>query len=223
MIITIDGKNGRMRELSVDPAGLTPGSIQDRMIGHTADLRLDLIEETGELRLDLFWYSYEAAADTRYLDDEAMDIPLASRRLGRSILIIAKDEMEDVSKITVQRGGERTAALWRQGTGDWLIRGTAFEAAEVQCYRDARTASVNSRVYNLVNYLSKARPELTSGQIAELIGFPEEAVDEVYRWEGLNAPIEAYRSDFDGDDVELCDEEPSVGWDERTCISSDAS
>ena len=56
----------------------------------------------------------------------------------------------------------------------------AFEAAEVQCYRDARTASVNSRVYNLVNYLSKARPELTSGQIAELIGFPEEAVDEEY-------------------------------------------
>lgn len=156
------------------------------------DLRLDLVETVG-LRLDFYWYDASPQGDRveipGLMDSKGNPVCLtaASRRLGTSVLLCSLGGIEQISRIIVQRANGTVDALWRQGSGDWLINGAKFEAQRVLSYTDANVTSMNSQAIFVFKYMKKANPRMTDEEICRLIGYPLEAYKEIQLDEAKNA------------------------------------
>lgn len=196
MIIAIEYKNGRMKEFDTSSFtttnAMSAGDKTARNVMTELDLRLDLVETVG-LRLDFYWYDAapqgERVEIPGLMDSKGNPVCLtaASRRLGTSVLLCSQGGIEQISRIIVQRANGTVDALWRQGSGDWLINGAKFEAQRVLSYTDATVTSMNSQAVFVFRYMKKANPRMTDEEICRLIGYPLEAYREIQLDEAKNA------------------------------------
>lgn len=196
MIIAIEYKGGRVKEFdtSVFTAtnAMSAGDKTARNVMTELDLRLDLVDTVG-LRLDFYWYDAtpqgERVEIPGLMDSKGDPVSLtaAARRLGTSVLLCSREGIKQISRIIVQRANGTVDALWRQGSGDWLINGAKFEAQRVLSYTDSNVSSLNSQAVFVFRYMKKANPSLTDAEICELIGYPLEAYMEIKLDEAKNA------------------------------------
>ena len=214
MIIAIEYKNGRMKEFDTSAFtatnAMSAGDKTARNVMTELDLRLDLVNEVG-LRLDFYWYDATPQGqrvDIPGLTDSKGDpvsLTSASRRLGTSVLLCSREGIKQISRIIVQRANGTVDALWRQGTGDWLINGARFEAQRVLSYTDSNVTSMNSQAVFVFKYMKKANPLMSEEEICDLIGYPLDAYKEIQLDEAKNAEgivgAELIESD-DGEDSE---------------------
>lgn len=157
-------------------------------------LRFDLLGSEG-LVVDVFWYAKDPArGGTPFstVDDRTgANLAHADFRQGRRIDIVAQDEIKDIAKITLD--GELLA--WRQGTE--LINGVKFFSQEVLCFSDDTVTGINRRASAVFDYLKNAYPDMTEDEIADLMGYTKDAIDEVKAQELANI-----EQDDDFEDVE---------------------
>lgn len=196
MIIAIEYKSGRMKEFDTSSFtttnAMSAGDKTARNVMTELDLRLDLVETVG-LRLDFYWYDASPQGDRveipGLMDSKGNPVCLtaASRRLGTSVLLCSLGGIDQISRIIVQRANGTVDALWRQGSGDWLINGAKFEAQRVLSYTDANVTSMNSQAIFVFRYMKKAHPEMTEEEICSLIGYPLDAYKEIQLDEAKNA------------------------------------
>lgn len=196
MIIAIEYKSGRMKEFDTSSFtttnAMSAGDKTARNVMTELDLRLDLVETVG-LRLDFYWYDAapqgERVEIPGLMDSKGNSVCLtaASRRLGTSVLLCSLGGIEQISRIIVQRANGTVDALWRQGSGDWLINGAKFEAQRVLSYTDANVTSMNSQAIFVFRYMKKANPRMTDEEICSLIGYPLDAYKEIQLDEAKNA------------------------------------
>lgn len=196
MIIAIEYKNGRMKEFDTSTFtttnAMSAGDRTARNVMTELDLRLDLVDKVG-LRLDFYWYDATPQGDRIEIPGltDSMGNPVcltaASRRLGTSVLLCSQGGIKQISRIIVQRANGTVDALWRQGSGDWLINGAKFEAQRVLSYTDTKFSSMNSQAVFVFKYMKKANPEMTEKEICNLIGYPLEAYKEIQLDEAKNA------------------------------------
>lgn len=220
MIIAIEYKNGRMKEFDTSSFtttnAMSGGDKTARNVMTELDLRLDLVEAVG-LRLDFYWY--DATPQGQRVDIPGLAdskgnpvcLTAASRRLGTSVLLCSQGGIEQISRIIVQRANGTVDALWRQGSGDWLINGAKFEAQRVLSYTDATVTSMNSQAVFVFRYMKKANPRMTDEEICRLIGYPLEAYREIQLDEAKNAEdvvnAELIESDADASFKSVSDSE----------------
>ena len=212
MIIAIEYKNGRMKEFDTSAFtttnAMSAGDKTARNVMTELDLRLDLVDEVG-LRLDFYWYDATPQGqrvEIPGLTDSKGDpvcLTSASRRLGTSVLLCSRGGIRQISRVIVQRANGTVDALWRQGSGDWLINGARFEAQRVLSYTDCNVTSMNSQAVFVFKYMKKANPQMTDEEICDLIGYPLDAYKEIQWDEAKNAEemvgAELIESDDGGD------------------------
>lgn len=196
MIIAIEYKGGRMKEFDTSAFtatnAMSAGDKTARNVMTELDLRLDLVDTVG-LRLDFYWY--DATPQGERVDipglmdskGDPVSLTAAARRLGTSVLLCSREGIKQISRIIVQRANGTVDALWRQGSGDWLINGAKFEAQRVLSYTDSNVSSMNSQAVFVFKYMKKANPSLTDAEICELIGYPLDAYMEIQLDEAKNA------------------------------------
>lgn len=213
MIIAIEYKNGRMKEFDTSAFtttnAMSAGDKTARNVMTELDLRLDLVDEVG-LRLDFYWYDATPQGqrvEIPGLTDSKGDpvcLTSASRRLGTSVLLCSRGGIRQISRVIVQRANGTVDALWRQGSGDWLINGARFEAQRVLSYTDCNVTSMNSQAVFVFKYMKKANPQMTDEEICDLIGYPLDAYKEIQWDEAKNAEemvgAELNESDDGGDE-----------------------
>lgn len=188
MIVAADYRDGRIREfdlsLFTSPNAMTAFDRGSVNIATAVDLRLDRLDEEG-LRLDYFWYDVAKSRQQKTLDGvedqdgEAVSVYVAPRRAAFSVTLLEPFELVDVVRVTVHRAGQPIQAAWRQGSGNWLINGVAFDAARIIAYSDSGIVSMNKQAYSVHSYLMKANPELTTEEAATEMGYPPEAFAEL--------------------------------------------
>lgn len=196
MIIAIEYKNGRMKEFDTSAFtttnAMSAGDRTARNVMTELDLRLDLVDEVG-LRLDFYWYDATPQGERIEIPGltDSMGNPVcltsASRRMGTSVLLCSRGGIRQISRIIVQRANGTVDALWRQGSGDWLINGAKFEAQRVLSYTDSNVTSMNSQAVFVYKYLKKSNPLMTEDEICNLIGYPLDAYKEIQLDEAKNA------------------------------------
>ncbi|WP_432315551.1 hypothetical protein [Collinsella aerofaciens] len=196
MIIAIEYKGGRVKEFDTSAFtatnAMSAGDKTARNVMTELDLRLDLVDTVG-LRLDFYWY--DATPQGERVDipglmdskGDPVSLTAAARRLGTSVLLCSREGIKQISRIIVQRANGTVDALWRQGSGDWLINGAKFEAQRVLSYTDSNVSSMNSQAVFVFKYMKKANPSLTDVEICELIGYPLDAYMEIQLDEAKNA------------------------------------
>lgn len=220
MIIAIEYKGGRVKEFDTSAFtatnAMSAGDKTARNVMTELDLRLDLVDTVG-LRLDFYWY--DAAPQGERVDipglmdskGDPVSLTAAARRLGTSVLLCSREGIKRISRIIVQRANGTVDALWRQGSGDWLINGAKFEAQRVLSYTDSNVSSMNSQAVFVFKYMKKANPSLTDAEICELIGYPLDAYKEIQLDESKNAEkttgAELIMADDGGDPILLSDPE----------------
>lgn len=166
MKICVYFQSGAMEEFSTDtytsPSPLGAGNILS-----DCKLRTDLIAEDG-LRMDIYWYNtiYDECTSTVDVDGADAPLPVAGRELGRSVYLIAPEEMRFVSQVAV----DGSIIIFRQGS--FLINAIAFKQQLALCYSDASTRSINEQALALFDYLHAANPSLSESEICRLFGFP---------------------------------------------------
>lgn len=221
MIIAIEYKNGRMKEFDTSAFtatnAMSAGDKTARNVMTELDLRLDLVDKVG-LRLDFYWY--DATPQGERIDipglmdskGDPVSLTAASRRLGTSVLLCSREGIRQISRIIVQRANGTVDALWRQGSGDWLINGAKFEAQRVLSYTDSNVSSMNSQAVSVFKYMKKAHPKMKDKEICKLIGYPIEAYKEIQSDEAKNEPnkvnAELIDSDTDNSFQSAPDSEP---------------
>lgn len=196
MIIAIEYKNGRMKEFDTSAFtttnAMSAGDKTARNVLTELDLRLDLVDEVG-LRLDFYWYDATPQVQRVEIDGltdskgDSVSLTSASRRLGTSVLLCSRQGIKQISRVIVQRANGTVDALWRQGSGDWLINGARFEAQRVLSYTDCNVTSMNSQAVFVFKYLKTSNPEMADDEICNLIGYPLEAYREIQLDEAKNA------------------------------------
>lgn len=220
MIIAIEYKGGRVKEFDTSAFtatnAMSAGDKTARNVMTELDLRLDLVDTVG-LRLDFYWY--DATPQGERVDipglmdskGDPVSLTAAARRLGTSVLLCSREGIKQISRIIVQRANGTVDALWRQGSGDWLINGAKFEAQRVLSYTDSNVSSMNSQAVFVFKYMKKANPSLTDDEICELIGYPLDAYREIQLDEAKNAEEVADAEligEDDDDDVQSGTEQP---------------
>lgn len=219
MIIAIEYKGGRVKEFDTSAFtatnAMSAGDKTARNVMTELDLRLDLVDTVG-LRLDFYWY--DATPQGERVDipglmdskGDPVSLTAAARRLGTSVLLCSREGIKQISRIIVQRANGTVDALWRQGSGDWLINGAKFEAQRVLSYTDSNVSSMNSQAVFVFKYMKKANPSLTDDEICELIGYPLDAYREIQLDEAKNAEevADAELIGEDDDDVQSGTEQP---------------
>lgn len=219
MIIAIEYKGGRVKEFDTSAFtatnAMSAGDKTARNVMTELDLRLDLVDTVG-LRLDFYWY--DATPQGERVDipglmdskGDPVSLTAAARRLGTSVLLCSREGIKQISRIIVQRANGTVDALWRQGSGDWLINGAKFEAQRVLSYTDSNVSSMNSQAVFVFKYMKKANPSLTDAEICELIGYPLDAYMEIQLDEAKNAEevADAELIGEDDDDVQSGTEQP---------------
>lgn len=188
MLIAVEYKDGRIKEFDANAFTSNEAMVgPDRRAKNALtefDLRLDRIEEDG-LRLNIFWHDASREKGRVALDDTVdeqgrkVELKEAYRRAGVSIMIANKAVLGSISRIIVYRANQPVQVAWRQGTGDWLIKGSLFEAQRVLTYSDANTTSLNAQALIVYRYLEKANPLLSPEEICAVMGYPVEAYLEV--------------------------------------------
>ncbi|RHL22619.1 hypothetical protein [Collinsella sp. AF38-3AC] len=226
MIIAIEYKNGRMKEFDTSAFtatnAMSAGDKTARNVLTELDLRLDLVDEVG-LRLDFYWYDATPQGQRVKIDgltDSKGDpacLTSASRRLGTSVLLCSRMGIQQISRVIVQRANGTVDALWRQGSGDWLINGARFEAQRVLSYTDCNVTSMNSQAVFVFKYLKKSNPEMADDEICNLIGYPLEAYKEIQWDEAKNAEGLVGADLIESDD----EEDPSFPSDPSAADPSD--
>lgn len=211
MIIAIEYKNGRMKEFDTSSFttnnAMSAGDKTARNVMTELDLRLDLVDEVG-LRLDFYWYDATPQGqrvEIKGLTDSTgspVCLTSASRRLGTSVLLCSCEGIKRISRVMVKRADGTVDALWRQGTGDWLINGAKFEAQRVLSYTDGNVSSMNRQAVYVYKYMKKAHPLMTEEEICGLIGYPLEAYNEIQWEESINGEDEVGAELIGSDDVE---------------------
>lgn len=188
MIIAIEYKGGRVKEFDTSAFtatnAMSAGDKTARNVMTELDLRLDLVDTVG-LRLDFYWY--DATPQGERVDipglmdskGDLVSLTAAARRLGTSVLLCSREGIKQISRIIVQRANGTVDALWRQGSGDWLINGAKFEAQRVLSYTDGNVTSMNSQAVFVFKYMKKTHPTMTDDEICELIGYPLAAYNEI--------------------------------------------
>lgn len=227
MIIAIEYKGGRVKEFDTSAFtatnAMSAGDKTARNVMTELDLRLDLVDTVG-LRLDFYWY--DATPQGERVDipglmdskGDPVSLTAAARRLGTSVLLCSREGIKQISRIIVQRANGTVDALWRQGTGDWLINGAKFEAQRVLSYTDSNVSSMNSQAVFVFKYMKKANPSLTDAEICELIGYPLDAYMEIQLDEAKNAEEVA-----DAELIGTDDDEVQSGMEQPDDTPSDSS
>lgn len=204
MVISVDFKDGRIREF--DLSTYTNGSAMTAYersavnVMTEFDLRLDRLEEDG-LRLDFFWFDATKEAGERVLDGVedgaggAVSVRMAARRPAYSITLLEPFELEDVSRILVYRANQVVQAAWRQGSGNWMVKGTLFDAVRVLSYSDSNFTGLNRQAIEVFSYLSAIYPEMDRRDVASLMGYELDAVDELF---GREPASETAQADIEG-------------------------
>lgn len=190
MEVSVDYYDGRVREFSTTTFASSleryvPGG--GRNLVTEFDLRLDLLRSEG-LRLDVYLNSLgEQDAQTIDMTEELGEepdgsprlSPVAKRYLFGSIQLIAPEELKGASYLLVRRCQETVAAAWRQGSGDWLVDGLAFDRAQRQMYTDALVTSVRDKELRMVRSLVDLYPNEDIRDIVAMTGMPYEAYREM--------------------------------------------
>lgn len=212
MVIAIEYKSGRIKEFDstafTTSNAMSAGDKKARNVMTELDLRLDLVDEVG-LRLDFYWYDATPdgpKVEVKGLTDstgEPVKLTSASRRLGTSVLLCSRAGIKRVSRIVITRANGSVDALWRQGSGDWLINGAKFEAQRVLTYTDSNVSSMNSQAVFVFKYIRKANPDMDDAEICELLGYPLEAFKEIRKDEAENG------DEIGTPDADIADLEPS--------------
>lgn len=227
MIIAIEYKGGRVKEFDTSAFtatnAMSAGDKTARNVMTELDLRLDLVDTVG-LRLDFYWY--DATPQGERVDipglmdskGDPVSLTAAARRLGTSVLLCSREGIKQISRIIVQRANGTVDALWRQGSGDWLINGAKFEAQRVLSYTDSNVSSMNSQAVFVFKYMKKANPSLTDAEICELIGYPLDAYMEIQLDEAKNAEEVA-----DAELIGTDDDEVQSGMEQPDDTPSDSS
>lgn len=227
MIIAIEYKGGRVKEFDTSAFtatnAMSAGDKTARNVMTELDLRLDLVDTVG-LRLDFYWY--DATPQGERVDipglmdskGDPVSLTAAARRLGTSVLLCSREGIKQISRIIVQRANGTVDALWRQGSGDWLINGAKFEAQRVLSYTDSNVSSMNSQAVFVFKYMKKANPSLTDAKICELIGYPLDAYMEIQLDEAKNAEEVA-----DAELIGTDDDEVQSGMEQPDDTPSDSS
>lgn len=197
MLIAIDFKDGRVKEFDTasftGPEAMRGSDLGARNIATEFDLRLDQVLEGKGIRLDYYWYDVSAAVEETEIEGELDDfgdpitMPVARRKMGGSILIADEAELRDVARVVVSRAGNTLQALWRQGSSNWLIIGSQFEAQRVLTYTDRSTTSLNAQSLVVYDYLRRANPAASPAEIAGMMGYPLGALAELQLSETLQA------------------------------------
>lgn len=205
MIIAIEYKGGRVKEFDTSAFtttnAMSAGDKTARNVLTELDLRLDLVDKVG-LRLDFYWYDATPQGERieipGLMDSKGDPVCLtsASRRLGTSVLLCSREGIKHISRIIVQRANSAVNVLWRQGSGDWLINGSKFEAQRVLSYTDTNVSSANTQAVFVYKYMKRAHPSMTDEDICELIGYPVDAYNEIRKEEAKNA-VDAVNADLD--------------------------
>lgn len=203
MLIGIEYKNGRVKEFDPNTytsneamAGASRGTGGAKNAVTEFDLRLDRIEEDG-LRLNIYWHDtvnnkgQMQLEDVFTLEGEHAVIDVASRRPGCTIMVANKRTLEQISSIRVHYAGGAEQVAWRQGSGDWLIKGTLFNAQRVLSYTDATTTSINAQAVSVFRYLRAAHPSLSDAEICSMMGYPEDAYREIRAEESAQVVAES--------------------------------
>lgn len=204
MIIAIEYKGGRVKEFDTSAFtttnAMSAGDKTARNVLTELDLRLDLVDKVG-LRLDFYWYDATPQGERieipGLMDSKGDPVCLtsASRRLGTSVLLCSREGIKHISRIIVQRANSAVNVLWRQGSGDWLINGSKFEAQRVLSYTDTNVSSANTQAVFVYKYMKRAHPSMTDEDICELIGYPVDAYNEIRKEEAKNA-VDAVNADL---------------------------
>lgn len=210
MIVTMEMTDGRVREFNLgsmctpDPWGDKRGG--QAVVSTELDLRLDLMERDARarpghetLRLDVIRHvarlrgaSSQTVALDEYTDSRGRQarLPAADRLPSVSLVLAGPEELAMTSVIYVSSSGQHKAVAWRQGSGNWLVNGTRFEAARRLFYTDSQTTSTSSQACRLFSYVMRsagADGELSPEEAAEMIGFPYAALEEAIESEAANA------------------------------------
>ena len=143
-------------------------------------LYLDEIKEQGIVLVE-HWYDTKTTNGDVTID--GIKIKAARRCLGCAILLVSPQEIDNI--VWLKKDGEKI--LWREG--DDLINGERFFAMEQLCYSDSSITSVNKRALVIFDYLTKARPDQSSEQIASSMGYTVAAIERIQNAE--MAQIEA--------------------------------
>jgi hypothetical protein len=174
--ITVYYQNGIVEShhepyISDIPATVKPTSFR---------LRLDLLNEEG-LLVEVTVNLINEAGTAQMADHEANITWTHARRTacGR-VRLVSKDELYNISKIVV----DDEIIVWRQG--DQLINGILFYTAELLYFSDTNTASVNSKIVELYNYLKAANPDTDDKYIARRFGLNTIALAQIMDEEARN-------------------------------------
>lgn len=188
MIIAVEYKDGRIKEF--DFSSFTSGDAltcvekNAKNMVTEFDLRTDNIERDG-LILNVFWHDVTKTFGKRELDAQtdtngySTEMAFAQRRAGYSVMICNKKVLNLISRIIVYRANGAVQVAWRQGSEDWLIKGSLFEAQRVLTYTDASTTSLNAQASTVFAYLRRAHPTLSDAEIADMMGYPPDALEEI--------------------------------------------
>ena len=188
MIIAVEYKDGRIKEF--DCSSFTSGDAltcvekNAKNMVTEFDLRTDNIERDG-LILNVFWHDVTKTFGKRELDAQtdtngySTEMAFAQRRAGYSVMICNKKVLNLISRIIVYRANGAVQVAWRQGSEDWLIKGSLFEAQRVLTYTDASTTSLNAQASTVFAYLRRAHPTLSDAEIADMMGYPPDALEEI--------------------------------------------
>lgn len=208
MVITIEFTSGRMCEYNTSTFCASDPWSETRagrpVVACEFDLRLDLLMREGDLRLDVIRHALRPAEGERIeleeysgRDERHPTLTVASRMPTTSILIASKAEMRNASVVYVSSAGAHKPVAWRQGTGEpgdagWLINGVKFESVRRLYYSDAIMSSTSAAAVRLFRYLRNSLPDqVADADIAEVMGFPLESLEEVRRREAANAEAES--------------------------------
>lgn len=161
--------NGRVDEFDVDHFTQSE-PFDGRNMLTNFEVRFDNLEDES-LWLQAHFYDVRPTYRQETAGDET---PVARRMRGWRFLLVDRSEMEHVAKIVVN--GELVA--WRQGAD--LINGVRFHAAELLCYSDEVTSSVNRKAVILHDYLANAYPDMAGDEdaLCHMFGFTSRAYED---------------------------------------------
>lgn len=188
MVITIEYDSGRVTQF--DTGALTTSAPFDgaarRSEGQDAkvvmtrlDLRADLLFKQGDLRVDVWYYSAFPDKPLKTIDDYGFDQPCANLAIATSIVLATARGLERATRILRTSGSATEVVAWRQGSGRWLINGERLRATSMQYGSDSSVSDKTILAINTAYAYHCKHPHAPDAEIANAIGFPNQAYAEM--------------------------------------------